>query len=102
MGDVIDFESRKKQIEEITDKDYLPIGTITFDDLFIDVVDPKDFISHIDAINRELGEGMFMEHIANLMEICSYNVDWTQAPDWHKDMFDRAVQFYKDHYNIDK
>ena len=92
MGDVIDFESRKNK------KESLPEIEITFtpdDDFLASItVDPLEcFVSF-----QEDNDGRFMEHIANLIEVCSYNVDWTTSPDWHRDMYQRALQFYDDHY----
>lgn len=101
MGDVIDFETGKRKLE-VRDHQGYDLGTISFDDIFVDVLDPQDFIDHINIINRDLTDGMFMEHIANLMEVCSYNVDWTTAPEWHRDMFERAASFYNDFYEKDK
>lgn len=37
-------------------------------------------------------------HIANLLEVVDYNVDWNNAPDWHRTLRDQALDFYKQFY----
>ena len=78
--------------------------TVSFDDLFVDVEDITNFLGEIDTINTfsNTQAGPFMEQIANLIEICGYNIDWNNAPSWHRDMYQRANQFYDDHYNKGK
>lgn len=39
-----------------------------------------------------------MMHIANLLELVDYNVDWNQAPDWHRNLRDNALSFYYQFY----
>ena len=109
MADIYDFNERKKQKEEekkdnvqyyvefdaFDDNDYISF-TFTPEDLDLEL--NHQVKTKLDQIETDMSTSFFMEHIANLIEVCSYNVDWTHAPDWHKDMYDRAIQFYDDYY----
>ena len=109
MSNVIDFESKRKEKQKAEvsytirfddSGDYIPIS-FTPEELGFDFFSPN-LANVMTQLEKDMNNSAYMEHIANLLEVVGYNVDWTTSPEWHRDMYLRAQQFYDDYYESRK
>lgn len=106
MGKIIQFPTAKEDSDGTWDvivdfrSDIPNISNVSFtlEDLNLNLPDPEIVSAYLDRIEKEITIAPALEHIRNLLEIIDYATDLHVLPDWHRDMWARAQEFYYGHY----